>query len=43
MGYCGKVIQRSVDDVVVTNRMLQQANEELNMKAKELETLRKRK
>ncbi len=35
-------LQRSVEEVVVTNRMLQQANEELEMKAKELDALRKR-
>ncbi len=36
-------LQRSVDEVVVTNRMLQQVNDELKMKARELESLRQRK
>jgi GAF domain-containing protein/CheY-like chemotaxis protein len=35
-------LQRSVDEVVVTNRMLQQVNDELKMKARELESLRSR-
>jgi GAF domain-containing protein len=34
-------LQKSVGEVVAMNRMLQQANDELNLKAKELEALKK--
>jgi GAF domain-containing protein len=34
-------LKKSVDEVVVTNQMLQRANDELNLKAKELEALEK--
>jgi GAF domain-containing protein/AmiR/NasT family two-component response regulator len=35
-------LQKSVGEVVAMNRMLQQANDELNLKAKELEALKKK-
>ena len=35
-------LQKSVGEVVATNRMLQQANDELNLKAMELEALKKK-
>ena len=34
-------LKKSVDEVIVTNQMLQRANDELNLKAKELEALKK--
>ncbi len=36
------LMKKSVDEVSITNQMLQQANDELNLKAKELSALQKR-